>query len=102
MHDPALLLKESLLEELIQAIYVVMDGQMYLSSAVTDIVVSDFRNRRKVLLNSELEPFGLKQLKIWGGTGYAGSEVTFNYQLMAKTGNEVVNGLHLLTAKQPL
>ncbi|MFT7683742.1 MAG: DNA-binding NarL/FixJ family response regulator [Moritella dasanensis] len=41
------LLKESLPEELIQAIYVVMDEKMYLSSAVTDIVVSGFRNRRK-------------------------------------------------------
>ena len=51
------LLKESLPEELIQAIYAVMDGQMYLSSAVTDIVVSGFRNRRKVLLNAELEQF---------------------------------------------
>jgi len=41
------LLKESLPEELIQAIYAVMDEKMYLSCTVTDIVVSGFRNRRK-------------------------------------------------------
>jgi DNA-binding NarL/FixJ family response regulator len=41
------LLKESLPEELIQAIFVVMADQMYLSSAVTDIVISGFRNRHK-------------------------------------------------------
>jgi len=41
------LLKESLPEELVQAIYLVMDDKMYLSSAVTDIVVSGFLNRRQ-------------------------------------------------------
>lgn len=49
------LLKESLPEELIKAIFVVMDDQMYLSSAVTDIVVTGFRNRHKVLSVNELE-----------------------------------------------
>jgi len=48
------LLKESLPEELIQAIFVVMDEKMYLSSAVTDIVVSGFRNRRKESPKAEL------------------------------------------------
>jgi DNA-binding NarL/FixJ family response regulator len=50
------LLKESLPEELILAIRVVMDKQMYLSSAVTDIVVSGFRNRRKESPSAELVP----------------------------------------------
>jgi DNA-binding NarL/FixJ family response regulator len=48
------LLKESLPEELIQAIFVVMDEQMYLSSAITDIVVSGFRRRRKESSKAEL------------------------------------------------
>ncbi|WP_392340365.1 response regulator [Moritella marina] len=48
------LLKESLPEELIQAIYMVMDEHMYLSCAVTDIVVSGFRNRRKDPSQTEL------------------------------------------------
>ncbi len=55
-----------------------------------------------ILADAIFKPLGLKQLKIWGGTGYVESEETFNYQLMAKTGNGVVNGLHLLTAKQPV
>ncbi|PKH07841.1 response regulator transcription factor [Moritella sp. Urea-trap-13] len=52
------LLKESLPEELIQAIFVVMAEQMYLSSAVTDIVVSGFRNRCKEPSKAELVPDG--------------------------------------------
>jgi len=52
------LLKESLPEELIQAIFVVMDEKMYLSSAVTDIVVSGFRNRRKEPVETELVQTG--------------------------------------------
>jgi DNA-binding NarL/FixJ family response regulator len=52
------LLKESLPEELIQAIRVVMDKQMYLSSAVTNIVVSGFRNRRKESPSAALVPDG--------------------------------------------
>jgi DNA-binding NarL/FixJ family response regulator len=49
------LLKESLPEELIQAIHLVMDDKMYLSSAVTDIVVFGFRKRSQVLPLTELD-----------------------------------------------
>lgn len=48
------LLKESLPEELIQAILVVMDGEMYLSSTVIGIVVSGFRKRSTVQANAKL------------------------------------------------
>lgn len=42
------LLKESLPEELVLAIRLVMDDKMYLSGAVTDIVVSSFLDHRQV------------------------------------------------------
>ena len=49
------LLKESLPEELVLAIRAVMDNKMYLSSAVTDIIVAGFRNRRKASPEAESE-----------------------------------------------
>jgi len=45
------LLKESLPEELILAIQAVADDKMYLSSAITDIVISGFRKRRQETLS---------------------------------------------------
>ncbi|UGA57486.1 response regulator [Vibrio sp. VB16] len=48
------LLKESLPEELVLSIRAVTNGQIYLSSAVTDIVVSGFLKRQQERPNTEL------------------------------------------------
>ena len=98
------LLKESLPEELILAIHAVVDDKMYLSTAITDIVVSGFRKRHhevepattELLANKEIlstldtlqgnveEPSPQDQL-----SNNSGKESCNEYQLNSLTNREV-------------
>jgi two-component system response regulator NreC len=95
------LLKESLPEELIQAICVVMDGKMYLSSAVTDIVVSGFRNRHKESRSIELvkNTETVSEQHAWSGNSH---EMKQNHELDRFSDNTASsNGLlDLLTNRE--
>ena len=95
------LLKESLPEELIQAICVVMDEQMYLSSAVTDIVVSGFRNRRKESPRAGLAEDGETASAQEALSGNV-DEINQDHQLIKRSGmkSSSYNLLDLLTNRE--
>ena len=87
------LLKESLPEELVLAIRAVMDKKMYLSSAVTDIIVSGFRNRRQTSPETESEQEALPG-KL--------DEIDQNHQLIERSGKKSSSNslLNLLTDRE--